>query len=226
MLVRGRLDAVAGVNDETLVKWLETVGTDLILVHHVLPQMEGTKWDTLKPYEDTTNPHYHFYLNTSYKSAQSLAYQLKKTFTVGKTDWSIKPCDPERRDEYWQYLFNEKHGNKVRLIKSFTDLETHKLKAQAISEDFKGRHKGKAKEVTQWQLITELVDMIKTMAIDPANTTEISELCIKMHIRHRKAFCFYSIERIVVTALAHVDSVRVAEAVNRSICKRLVESFR
>lgn len=226
MLVRGRLDAVNGVDDATLVRWLETVGTDLVLVHHVLPQMEGTKWETGEPHPDTTNPHYHFYLNTTYKSAQSLAYQLKKTFNVAKTDWSIKPCDPTRRDEYWQYLFNEKHGNKVRLVKSFTDLEAHKLKAHAISEDFKGRHKGKPKAVTQWDLIIELVEMIKTMAIDPSKVTEISELCIKLHIKHKKAFCFYSIERIVVTALAHVDSYKVAEAVNRSICKRLVESFR
>jgi len=226
MLVRGRLDAVNGVDDATLVRWLETVGTDLVLVHHVLPQMEGTKWDTGEPRPDTTNPHYHFYLNTTYKSVQSLGYQLKKTFNLSKSDWSIKPCDPTRRDEYWQYLFNEKHGNKVRLVKSFTDLEAHKLKALAISEDFKGRHKGKPKAVTQWDLIDQLVESIRTLDIDLTNLRDITRLCIQLHIKHRKAFCTFSIERIVVTALAHVDVNKVADAVTRSLSKKLVEDFR
>ena len=227
MLVRGRIDVVAGVDDATLKAWLMSVGTDLIIVHHILPQVEGTKWDTERPYQDTTNPHYHFYLNTSYKSVQSLGYQLKKAFgSLSKSDWSIKPCDPTRSHEYWQYLFNEKHGNKARLVTSFTDLESYKLKANAISEDFKGRHKGKPKQITQWEMIDQLVEAIKTLNLDTTDIQTVASHCIRMHIAHKRPFCTFSIERIVVSAIAHVDLSVVAKAVSRSISRKLVEDFR
>jgi len=179
------------------------------------------------PYPDTTNPHYHFYCSTQYKSAQSLGYQLKKAFVnLSKSDWSIKPCDPTRSHEYWQYLFNGKHGNQARLVKSFTDMESYKLRAAAITDDFKGRHSGKPKPVTAWDIIDQLVDMIKTMNIDTKDIKQIADCCIKLHIKNRKAFCIFSIERLVVTAIAHVDTKVVAEAVDRSISRKLIADFR
>lgn len=227
MLIRGRVDNVNGLDDDILCAWLQSVGTDVIVVHHTLPQVQGTKWETEQPHPDTTNPHYHFYLNTSYKSVQSLAYQLKKTFVnLSKSDWSIKPCDPARAHEYWQYLFNEKHGNKARLITSFTDLESYKLKAQAISEDFKGRHKGKPKQITQWEMIEQLVEAIKTLDLDTKDIQLVASHCIRLHIANKRPFCIFSIERIVVSAIAHVDLPIVAKAVSRSISRKLVEDFR
>lgn len=229
MLVRGRIDAVSGVTDDTLTQWLKSVGNEIIIVHHILPQVEGAKWESPDiPRGDTTNPHYHYFLNTTYKSVQSLGYQLKKAFvSLSKNDWSIKPCDPTRRDEYWQYLFNGKHGNKVRLVTSFTDLSQHQLKAEAITEDFKTRHlKGKGKQITQWDIIDQLVSTIKTLNLDTANIQTIAAQAIRIHLAEKKAFCMFSIERVVVSAIAHVDVDKVAQAVHRSISKKLVEDFR
>ena len=73
MLVRGRIDAVSGVTDDTLTQWLKSVGNEIIIVHHILPQVEGAKWESPDiPRGDTTNPHYHYFLNTTYKSVQCL----------------------------------------------------------------------------------------------------------------------------------------------------------
>jgi len=226
MKVRGRIDAVRDVNDTSLEQWLTTVGTDLVLVHHLLPQMEGLKWDTQEPYSDTTNPHYHFYLDTTFKSVQAMAYQMKKKFTaLSKTDWSIKPCSDDRVHEYWQYLFNNKHGNKYRLIKSFTDMAPYIAKAEVITADFEVRRKEKQKSKTGYDISMELAEWINTMAYhERSNYREITCHAIKLHKLYKKSFCLFSLERVVITALGETAPELIATNVAVRLAQRLTEN--
>jgi len=230
MIVRGRIDQVTGVEDDGLTAWLTTVGTDLVLVHHILPQREGIKWETQKPVEDTTNPHYHFCLNTSYKSVQALAYQLKKRFTnLGKADWSIKPCDPARRGEYLQYLFNNKHGNKWRLVKAFTEMDQYINQAAAVTADFAARRKEKQKQHSGYDISMELAQWCKTMGYAQNDSNEHYQLIVKhaieLHRLYKKSFCQFSLERIVYTALGETQPDLLATAVATKISTTLFRKY-
>jgi len=121
MELRGRIDEVKEVSSDALRAWLTTAGTDIVLVHHILPN---------------GNPHFHFYLKSRFNSVASAKYNFKKRFVVDKTDWSLKECAADRRDEYLQYLFNTKHGNKPTLITSFKDLSEEQKRASVISTEF------------------------------------------------------------------------------------------
>lgn len=228
MIVRGRIDQVSGVEDVDLMEWLTTVGTDLVLVHHILPQRQGIRWETQKPVEDTTNPHYHFYLNTSYKSVQSLAYQLKKKFTrLVKTDWSIKPCDPERREEYFQYLFNEKHGNKWRLVKAFTEMDLYIKRAAEVTADFATRRKEKQKQHSGHDISMELAEWSKTMGYagtDNIPYQQIVKQAIQLHRLYKKSYCLFSLERVVITALGEIQPDKIALTVANKLTSRFAEN--
>jgi len=228
MLVRGRIDQVNGVDDDGLMKWLTTVGTDLVLVHHILPQREGLKWETQKPVENTRNPHYHFYLNTTYKSPQSLGYQLKKQFTnLTKDDWSIKPCTPSRAEEYWQYLFNEKHGNKWRLVKAFTEMDQYIKRAGEVTADFATRRKEKQKQHTGHDISMELAEWCKTMgyaATDSPPYQQIIKHAIELHRLYKKSYCLFSLERVVITALGEIQPDKIALTVANKLHSRFAQN--
>ena len=224
MLIRGRIDAVKGVTDDGLLAWLTNSGKDIILVHHILPQMEGLKWDTQEPYPDTTNPHYHFYLDTTYKSVQALAYQIKKKFTMlNKTDWSLKPCDPERREEYWQYLFNNKHGNTWRLVSTYTPMEVFIERANHVTQSFEERRKERLKTKTGYDISMELAEWIRQMDYtERDNYKPITLHAIKLHRQYKKAFCLFSLERVVITALGEVQPDKLGACV----AMKLAQKFR
>jgi len=211
MLVRGRIDEVKGVTDAVLEEWLTTVGTDLVLVHHILP---------------TGNPHYHFYLDAVFKSVQSMAYQMKKKFpNLTKSDWTIKPCDLERRGEYFSYLFNNKRGNVSRLVKAFTDMEPFITKAAEITADFDARRKEKQKKHTGYDISMELAEWIRTMAYtDSKNYHQVVLQAIKLHSLYKKSFCLFSLERVVITAMGETAPDIIAMNVAGKIAKRLAEN--
>jgi len=211
MLVRGRVDEVKGITDTVLEEWLTTVGTDLVLVHHTLPH---------------GNPHYHFYLDATYKSVQAMHYQWRKMFHfIGPNDWSIKPCSPDRKQEYWQYLFNNKHGNKFRLVKAFTDMTEYRTKAEAVSADFEERRKEKQKKHSGYDISMELAEWMRTMDYtDSKNYHLIVKHAIKLHSLYKKSFCLFSLERVVITAMGETAPDLIAMNVGGKIAKRLAEN--
>lgn len=156
------------------------------------------------------NPHYHFYLDDDrFMSCQSLRYHIDKIVGVTKGHQrSVKECQADRIDEYLQYLFNEKHGNKWRLVSSNIDVEQHQAKAAAVAEDFTKTvlSKGsKRKEVTTWDISEEVKNLYLADGNKPESEYDIYKLHIDYAIdvcrKYHKTYTDFSIQRIVQTAI-------------------------
>lgn len=123
-MFRIRLDIVNDLNSDDL---LEVCGNPItnVIVRHELPH---------------GNPHYHAFIETDIKD-NTLRQRFKRKFPYLKsTDFSIKKCDPARVDEYVQYMFNTKKGNKWELI-NVSNFEEARLKnlieaAKKVAEEY------------------------------------------------------------------------------------------
>jgi len=65
-----------------------------------------------------TNVHYHIWLETKYADV-TVRMMLTKhmPYLKGNAGHSVQACDPLRRGEYLQYLFNRKEGNLATYVK-------------------------------------------------------------------------------------------------------------
>lgn len=210
MLFRVRVD-VEGVEpgvcprSQLIEEWAKKANA-CVCVHHVLP--------------NGRNPHYHLFVDAEYKSAQSLRYAVDKLFSVSGSDRSITPCDPERIDEYVQYLFNRKKGNSPTLRYSTMDTTEHQRKALEVKESFDSEAKKPA--ITAWQLAQE-THQLATERIEEERVSHdyinqiYLESAVEIHQKHHKAFCEFSLMRVVQTALAETHMGR------RAIVQRLLE---
>lgn len=153
------------------------------------------------------NPHYHFYIDDDrYMSCQALRYQIDKITGSKRSERSIKECDTTRVDEYVQYLFNEKHGNKWRLVSSSIDTTEHQAKAKTVAADFLVKQqKSKTREITTWELAEEVKNLYMADDTKPDSEYEIYKIHIDYAIdvcrKYRKTYTDFSIQRIVQTAL-------------------------
>lgn len=123
-MYRFRFDHEKGLNVNAVNE--VTSATTSVLVHHVLPH---------------GNPHYHAYIETELK--ENTLRQRIKRLGLTASDFSLKKCDPNRKDEYIQYLFNQKHDNIPTLISTlnYDSEHLHKLQiqAQSIASEYANR---------------------------------------------------------------------------------------
>lgn len=153
---RLRLDAVVGVTDETLGRFLTDKSDVFLLVHHMI----------------NDNPHYHAYVETKYTQG-NFSNLIKKTFNVSGAEYSNKKCDTDRKYEYFSYLFNVKKGNVPRYVTSqaIDNLTIHQAKenAKQIAEEFQKKvTTGKKTKFDiaeliasrDWKDVSELYDMV------------------------------------------------------------------
>lgn len=114
-----------------------------ILVHHVT---------------ETENPHYHAYVRSTVSQGNFSNY-LKKEFGVSKSDYSCKSCSPDRRLEFWAYLFNKKKGNQPTLIdyEGISPLEVKMAQetSNQISKEFETRM-ASTKKMTKFDIAERL----------------------------------------------------------------------
>lgn len=193
MLFRIRIDSTDLARDMAIVNWVK--GMDHVLVQHVLP--EGR------------NRHFHIFLDAPYKSAQSCRYNVRKISNAKGSELSVTECDPARRDEYIQYLFNRKHGNQWHLVSSTIDTTEHQRKALEVKEEFDSQQEASKKKTgpTQWELVAE-TSALATSRIEEDKVSiayveqTYVEACIDVHRKHHKTFCDFSLLRIVQTALS------------------------
>jgi len=193
MLFRLRVDEVNPNVQEEITNLVS--GHEHVLVKHVLPN---------------GNPHFHAYADLPYKSRQALRYHIDKQCKTKSTDRSITECDPTRKDEYIQYLFNTKKGNTWSLISSTLDTTGHQASAQLVAAEFEETRPPKEKKTqgpTVWDMAQETIALATSKLPDePESEFQIYqtyvEACIDVHHRHKKAFCEFSLARVVQTALS------------------------
>lgn len=187
MKFRVRIDDKDGLR-ELLTEYLE--GKDHLLVHHVLP---------------TGNPHFHFFIDMPLvKSQQSYRYQVKTKFKVEGSDFSVKQCDDDKVDEYKQYLFNEKNGNKPTFVSSSCDVLEYQRKAKEVADDFKSRQVSKKETISSWGLAMELRQVINQYPEHLREYevyTQFIHDAIKVHEKHHKSYCEFSLLRVIQTAM-------------------------
>lgn len=94
---RLRLDKVPTFCMVDLDRYLNKYATAYLLVRH-------------EPRKD--NVHYHVWIRTIFADS-TIRLMLTKhmPYLKGNKGHSVQACDPKRRSEFFQYLFNRKHGN-------------------------------------------------------------------------------------------------------------------
>lgn len=142
-MYRIRLDIVNNLTSDALIHACETLSH--VIVRHELPH---------------GNPHFHAYVQSDLKE-NTLRQRIKRLDpNLKSTDYSIKKCTPDRINEYVQYMFNTKHGNKFELIDCHNydndTLNTCIENARQVSESFEESHKKKCNKPTIYDLAMEI----------------------------------------------------------------------
>lgn len=198
---RLRIDEISGLHVNRL---LEVCGSvQHVIVRHELPH---------------GNPHYHAYIKTEIKQA-NLRKKIKTLFPeIQKTDYSLKACDEQRINEYVQYMFNTKHGNKWELIDTLnyddTALSVAMESAKKISTDYTETHvKKRDTGPTIWDLAQELEQKVKDRPLklnqfDTDWITTYTNEAIAIMRNHRKPFDEFLLRKIITTAMSSTEKGR------------------
>lgn len=211
-MYRVRIDVVSGFELDEFIQISESMSH--VVVRHELPH---------------GNPHIHAYVQNDIKD-NTYRQRIKRKFPMLKaSDFSIKTCDASRINEYVQYLFNTKHGNKWEIYdtRNFDNqlLNTLIQNARTISDEYDTKSKAKRK-LTVYDL-AEIVNEVAQSQILTVNGTyrERYQLYLKTAIamchKHRQAFEEHYLKRLVCTAISISDSYRV-----KMIAKIMEKEFR
>lgn len=202
-MYRIRIDIVNDLNSDQLLEICDSEAH--VVVRHELPH---------------GNPHYHAWIQTSVKE-NTLRQRFKRKFGFLKSsDYSIKKCDEERTNEYVQYMFNTKHGNKWELIDTYNFdnqlLDNLKEAAQKISTDYAESHK-KSKGITIWDIAEEVEkeftqefhvvnnlgdEIHKFYEQEERKIIVYTDIAIKVLRKHRKAFDEFLLRKVISTAMS------------------------
>jgi len=171
--------------DERAVAFLKKRCDGYILVHHTT---------------ETENPHYHAYVRTSV-SQGNLSNYIKKEFDVSKSDYSCKACMPDRKLEFWAYLFNTKKGN-VPVLISYEGISPLEVKlaqetSAQISKEFDTRIKNakEGKKLTKFD-IAELLSKEKFYGVE-----DLYDAVVKILHKNRMCSSSFVVKDIMETSL-------------------------
>jgi len=207
-MFRIRIDIVNGITHDTLIQICDSEAH--VVVRHELPH---------------GNPHYHMYLQTSIKDT-TLRQRFKRNFGFLKSsDYSIKKCDEERKNEYVQYMFNTKHGNRWEIIdvhnfdnQLLADLQKA---AKEISDHFTANQQSKQRKgTTIWDLAQEVQTEFETKFNTVNNLGDdmhrfyeetekqvlvYTDIAIKVMRKHHKAFDEFLLRKVITTAMSSTE---------------------
>lgn len=206
-MFRLRIDIINDLNSDKLIEVCQP--TSHVIVRHELP---------------TGNPHYHAYIATELKE-NTLRQRIKRIDKdLKSTDYSIKKCNPEMINEYVQYMFNTKHGNKWELIDSLNFdnnlINTLIENAKKVSDDYE-TSKSKSTRITIWDMAEEVDRLIQDKwqafgngrADDfPMETTqqhniitEYTDMAIVVLRRHKKPHDEYLLRKLITTSISNYE---------------------
>lgn len=157
----------------------------------IKPFCESVPCDTLVVYEhDASQVHCHFYIITSLKT-DSLKVRLKKLRNFDKTQWSFKTA---RDDRCVRYMAKGKYDPKY--VKGFSQDIIDAYKADWKEEPTK------KEKPSVYDLAQEVYSYVKEEVCD--TDEKYYQLlifnAINVHHKYRKAFCDFSLMKVVETA--------------------------
>lgn len=203
MKYRFRIDA----EDDLMVQEFLKPYYAYVLVFHELPH---------------GNPHYHAYVDDKMGlSIDAFRARVKRYFKTQKpSDYSVKKCDDDKVNEYVQYLFNTKHGNKHRLVSTHNfdnDLLSSLAKAaEEVSDAYEQRTRQREKSTkgpTMFQLGVELKDLIEENHIIDATIEQYTTYAIQICHKHHKTTEPNMLIKLVSTAMSFSQPHRLVRRV-------------
>lgn len=218
-MFRLRIDEKSGLDVESFIQ--ATGATTYVLVHHVLP---------------TGNPHYHAYVECSLKE-NTFRQRIKRlSADLASSDYSLKKCREDLKNEYIQYLFNEKNDNVPTLIKSynFDDNLLAELQANAklVAAEYRAQQENRrndkptvyelAKEIHKSYLIKypgNTVNNLGKLQLTPEGAHEFEEhlnIAISVCQKYNQPFEEHYLKRLVTTSLC------LSESGKRTIVKNIM----
>lgn len=208
-MFRIRIDIKNDLNSDQLLEVCDSKSH--VVVRHELPH---------------GNPHFHLFVDNGLKE-NTFRQRLKRKFPfLESSDYSIKTCDPNRINEYVQYMFNTKHGNKWELIDvhNFDDNELHRLQIQAkdVTDEFASNKKNKSNSrLTIWDIAQEVASIIdedirqihlgnqpiyfftqKYVDDQEYKIRIYTEVAIQTMRKHKKAFDEFLLRKVISTAMS------------------------
>lgn len=212
-MYRIRLDIVNDLNTDDLLQVCDA--SSYVVVRHELPH---------------GNPHFHAWIQNDIKDT-TLRQRFKRKFPDLKpSDYSIKKCDPERKNEFVQYMFNTKHGNKWELIDTlnFDDQLLNDLikAAKEISDDYKSIQQTKQRKgPTIWDIAQEVETEVQTkmhnkqrsigngraedftedVLAEEYKITIYTDTAIQILRKHKKAFDEFLLRKVISTAMSSTE---------------------
>lgn len=223
-MFRIRVDITNGLNSDTILELCDSKAH--VVVRHELPH---------------GNPHYHMWIQTDTKEPTLRQRFIRQS--ICKSDYSIKKCNPDRIDEYVQYMFNTKFGNKWELIDThnFDNQHLNDLikNAKEISDDFEERHQQKDKP-TIYSLAMEVRNVFKHtyhITDNPLDSLgkrqapdgydeyrEHLKIAISVCRKHKQAFEENYLRRLVSTAICEGESGR-ATIMSKIMAKEFPDKY-
>lgn len=163
-MFRIRVDKTGSFTEHYLEDWLKLRAIRFLVVNHRLP---------------IENEHYHIWMESKFKPV-TIRMEFPKKFNVsGNKDFCIQDCDPIRKDEFLQYMFNRKKLNVSTFVaeQGVPDWEAYKLKAdEATVEYLEAKEKSKFSKDDCINLITtKYSEELKNWSADQLLSIIISE---------------------------------------------------
>lgn len=159
----------------------------------IKPFCETVPAETLVVYEhDASQVHCHFYIKTTL-ATDSLKVRLKKLRTFDKTQWSFKTA---KDDLCVRYMAKGKYDPKY--VRGYDIEQINKFKA-----DWRP-NLPKEKTTTIYDMAEAIFNniQIETITSEEALYREAIRQAIIIHHKQRKAFCEFSLSKVVETAVA------------------------
>lgn len=174
------------------------------------PFFESVPAETLVVYEhDASRVHCHFYIITSLKT-DSLKVRLKKLYLFTKTDWSFKTA---RDDLCVRYMAKGKYDPKY--VRGYDQ-----SKIDAYKADWKPEAEKKT-NLTTYDLAKEVYSYVKDKQLDSEEEYygAIIRNAIDIHHKYKKAFCEFSLMRVVETAASF--SIQGVQSIERRLLNKI-----
>lgn len=201
---RCRVDEVKDFRMEDLERYITRYAVKHLLVRHELPD----------------NVHYHFWMETA-NADVTIRMNITKymPYVKGNGGHCIQTCDPERRDEYLQYLFNRKKMNRAYFVSEngIPNWEHYKTLADAATAEYV---ENKKSTFSKFDCIQTLLALNVEHDVDG-----IFDHVMELTKKHRVVFSANAIRDIII-AVGHHSGNRETRVYARESVLRFFVPYR
>jgi len=196
---RIRVDHVNAFDMLDLDRYLSKYATAYLLVRHEPKQ---------------TDVHYHIWMSSKHAEV-TVRMMLTKhlPYLKGNGGHSISACDPTRRDEYLQYLFNRKHGNLASYVKDvgLGNWADFQKKANEATVEYIKNKKG---TYSKNDCIEELIALEREW-----NEDELYDAVMAATRRHKTVFSINAIRDVIIATAYHSGTQQTKATVREAVMK-------